>query len=73
MIGEILQFRDLQELCQPGKRPRLATVERWARDRHIRFQYDASGGIWTTTTALNEALGIKGPASNSDTYSLDLL
>lgn len=73
MIGEILQFRDLQELCQPGKRPRLATVERWARDRHIRFQYDASGGIWTTTTALNEALGIKWSASNSDTYSLDLL
>jgi hypothetical protein len=21
---EILQFRDLQELCQPGKKPRLA-------------------------------------------------
>ncbi|MDQ7284913.1 hypothetical protein [Stenotrophomonas sp. Sm5341] len=73
MIGEILQFRDLQELCQPGKRPRLATVERWARDRRIRFQYDASGGIWTTTTALNEALGLAAPASNGDTYSTDLL
>jgi len=73
MIGEVLQFRDLQELCQPGKRPRLATVERWARDRHIRFQYDASGGIWTTTTALNEALGLTAPASNGDTYSIDLL
>jgi len=73
LIGEILQFRDLQELCQPGKRPRLATVERWARDRHIRFQYDACGGIWTTTTALNEALGLTVPASNGDTYSTDLL
>ncbi|MBN5019920.1 hypothetical protein JY437_01970 [Stenotrophomonas maltophilia] len=73
MIGEVLQFRDLQELCQPGKRPRLATVERWARDRQIRFQYDAAGGIWTTTTALNEALGLATPAGNGDIYSTDLL
>jgi len=73
LIGEILQFRDLQELCQPGKRPRLATVERWARHRNIRFQYDACGGIWTTTAALNEALGLRVPASNGDTYSTDLL
>lgn len=74
MIGEILQFRDLQELCQPGKRPRLATVERWATNRKIRIQYDGTGGIWTTITALNEALGI---ASNSpkeiDYASIDLL
>ncbi len=68
MIGEILQFRDLQELCQPGKRPRLTTVERWARDRRIRFQYDASGGIWTTTTALNEALGLSTAALNDHNY-----
>lgn len=73
MIGEVLQFHDLQDICQPGKRPRLATVERWARDRGIRFQYDGSGGIWTTTTALNEALGLTTPASNGDTYSPDLL
>lgn len=71
MIGEILQFRDLQELCQPGKRPRLATVERWARDRRIRFEYDARGGIWTTTAALNEALGLS-PASN-DAYGNELI
>ncbi|HHA2954812.1 TPA: hypothetical protein ACOFD1_000440 [Stenotrophomonas maltophilia] len=68
MIGEVLQFRDLQELCQPGKRPRLATVERWARDHHIRFQYDAAGGIWTTTAALNEALGLSAAAQNDHNY-----
>lgn len=73
MIGSILQFQDLQELCKPGKRPRLATVERWAKQRGIRVQYDGQGGIWTTTTALDEALGINGSPSNSDTYSLDLL
>lgn len=68
MIGEILQFRDLQELCRPGKRPRLATVERWARDRGICFQYDASGGIWTTTAALNLGLGIGNGAQNDSQY-----
>ncbi|WQI21875.1 hypothetical protein U2S91_04310 [Stenotrophomonas maltophilia] len=69
MIGEILQFQDLQELCQPGKRPRLATVERWARDRGIRVQYDGKGGIWTTMTALNEALGLRSAATNQECYA----
>lgn len=69
MIGEVLQYQDLQELCRPGKRPRLATVERWARDRGIRVQYDGKGGIWTTITALNEALGLASEAQKSDTYS----
>lgn len=73
MIGEVLQFHDLQELCHPGKRPRLATVERWARARGIRVQYDGMGGIWTTMTALNEALGIAGSATNHDSYSTNLL
>ncbi len=31
MIGEILQFSDLQELCMPGERPRRSTVEAWAK------------------------------------------
>lgn len=69
MIGEVFQYQDLQELCRPGKRPRLATVERWARDRGIRAQYDGKGGIWTTITALNEALGLVSEAQKSDTYS----
>ncbi len=69
MIGEVLQFRDLQELCRPGKRPRLATVERWAKERHIRVQYDGEGGVWTTTSALNHALGLEIQAKGSDHYS----
>ncbi|WP_223484674.1 hypothetical protein [Stenotrophomonas indicatrix] len=68
MIGEVLQFRDLQELCRPGKRPRLATVERWARQRKIRVQYDGQGGVWTTTTALNQALGVDLQKEQSDAY-----
>jgi hypothetical protein len=60
----ILQFRDLQELCQPGRKPRLATVIRWANGCGIRFMYDGSGGIWTTMDALNEALGLAGATSH---------
>lgn len=74
MIGEVLQFSDLQELCRPGKRPRLATVERWARQRNIRVQYDGKGGIWTTMAALNEALGLAPSAQSIDRYlASDLL
>lgn len=74
MIGEALQFRDLQELCRPGKRPRLATVERWARSRGVKIQYDGEGGVWTTTAALNEALGLAAPAQTHETYvATDLL
>jgi hypothetical protein len=74
VIGEVLQYQDLQELCRPGKRPRLATVERWARDRGIRVQYVGKGGVWTTITALNEALGLLADSQKSDTYpASDLL
>lgn len=41
MIGDVLQFRDLEERCRPGKRPRLVTVERWSKQREIRFHYDS--------------------------------
>lgn len=61
MIGSILQFQDLQRLCRPApgaSLPKLATVERWARDQGIRYRYDGQGGIWTTLEALNAALGI---------------
>ncbi|KOO80395.1 hypothetical protein ACUDCE_19460 [Stenotrophomonas pavanii] len=68
MNKPILQFRDLQELCQPGKRPRLATVIRWASECGIRFLYDGSGGIWTTMDALNEALGLVGATPHLEPY-----
>ena len=70
MIGEFLQFPDLQELCRHGERPRLSTVEAWARGQGIRYKYDGKGGIWTTAAAMNAALGLQ-QASN-DTYGTDL-
>ncbi|KIP82105.1 hypothetical protein SN15_14590 [Stenotrophomonas maltophilia] len=68
MIGSILQFQDLQELCKPGAKPRLATVEQWARDCRIKFEYDGNGGIWTTVTALNDALGLRNSSGQADLY-----
>lgn len=69
MIGEVLQYADLQELCRPGERPRLATVEAWARDKGIKFEYDGKGGIWTTMTALNVCLGLsEAPANATPMY-----
>jgi len=74
MIGNILQFQDLQELCKPGAKPRLATVEQWARHRRIKFEYDGNGGIWTTMTALNDALGLNSSSGQADYYEpTDLL
>nr|WP_194442215.1 hypothetical protein [Stenotrophomonas maltophilia] len=63
----------MQELCRPGKRPRLATVERWAKQRRIRVQYDGQGGVWTTTTALNEALGLERSDEPTKLYSISEL
>jgi len=52
----------------PGKKPRLATVIRWADGCGIRFLYDGSGGIWTTMHALNEALGLASSTQRLDLY-----
>ena len=68
----VLQFSDLQELCRPGEKPRLATVETWARKQGIRFRYDGKGGIWTTLDALNEALGVR-PNREDEPYGADQL
>lgn len=70
MIGEILQFEDLQRMCRPnpdGPLPRLATVVRWAEDQGIRYKYDGQGGIWTTLDAVNVALGV-GSANDGQAY-----
>lgn len=56
-----------------GKRPRLASVERWARQRNIRVQYDGQGSIWTTNFALNEALGLIKPAFENERYPASLV
>jgi len=68
MIGHrILQYPDLQELCRPGEKPRLATVAKWAEDAGIKYKYDGKGGIWTTLGALETALGVT-PAANDSPY-----
>jgi hypothetical protein len=72
MIGPILQFQDLQELCRPGEHPRLATVEAWARKIGLRYQYDGRGGLWTTLDALNVALGLQ-QAANDTAYPPDAI
>lgn len=59
MIGPVLQFEDLQQLCQPGGNPRVSTVERWARAQGIRFLHDGNGAPITTVDAVNHALGIR--------------
>jgi hypothetical protein len=67
MIGPILQFEDLQELCRPGEHPRLSTVEAWARRIHLRYTYDGKGGILSTVDALNAAIGVTA-ANDGDHY-----
>lgn len=71
MIGPILQFPDLQELCQPGGSPRLATVERWAREQGVRYRYDGKGGIWTTVDALNAAIGLQAANDGVSPFTAD--
>lgn len=69
MIGNVLQFEDLQRLCRPATDaplPKLATVERWAKAQGIRYRYDGQGGIWTTVDALNAALGLRAGAANDE-------
>jgi hypothetical protein len=67
VIGPILQFEDLQELCRPGEHPRLATVVAWARRIDLRYTYDGKGGIISTVEAVNAAMGLKA-ANDSDKY-----
>ncbi|TAA42541.1 hypothetical protein [Pseudoxanthomonas winnipegensis] len=59
MLGEFLQFEDLQQLCRPAPsapRPKLRTVINGARAQKIRFLYDGSGGIFTTRSAVEAAM-----------------
>jgi hypothetical protein len=67
MIGSVLQFEDLQQLCRPGERPRLATVEAWARRIGLRYTYDGKGGIISSIAAFNAAIGIQA-ANEADPY-----
>lgn len=65
MSGSVVRFDDLQRLCRPeGPLPRAATVRRWANAQGIRVKPDGAGGFWTTTDALNFALGLVTPAND---------
>jgi len=73
MTPAILHFKDLQQICQPGKQPRMATVELWARRNGIAYKYDARGGIWTTLDAINAALGVRAIVDEPAHYNPDEL
>ena len=63
-MNSLVDFEQLQRLCRPtGPRPTARTVRRWASQHGIAYAPDGSGGIWTTTAALNRVLGIQ---SNND-------
>ena len=70
MIGPVLQFDDLRQLARLPPRATLARVTRWADKIGLKYQYDAAGGIWTTTDALNVALGVTS-AANEDVCNPD--
>lgn len=73
MTAAVVRFDALQRLCRPdGPLPRAATVRRWATNQGIRFKPDGAGGIWTTTDALNAALGLM-PAANDGAGLEDLI
>ena len=60
-MSSIVDFEQLQRLCRPsGPRPTATTVRRWANRQGIAYAPDGSGGILTTTAALNKVLGIQG-------------
>ena len=73
MIGPVLQFEDLQQLCKPGEHPRLATVEAWARKIGLRYTYDGKGGLLSTVDAVNVALGLISASNDEGLYSPDSL
>ncbi len=71
-MAQILHFTDLQRICAPdGPPPTPTTVERWADAQGILYKYDRRGRIWTTTDAVNVALGL--PTASAQSPELTLL
>jgi len=73
MIGDVLEFDDLRRISRLGERAQLASVERWAKEIGLRYQYDARGGIWTTLDAMNAALGLAEQPDSAAPYSPDMV
>lgn len=71
-VPGVLTFEDLRAVSRLGPRATLATVERWAKRIGLKYAYDGKGGIWTTTDAMNAAVGIV-PQQSEGLYSPDLI
>lgn len=54
----VITFEELQKMCDPTSRPRLARVLRWADRIGLSYAFDGRGGIFSTWHALHIALGI---------------
>lgn len=61
MIGSILEHDDLLRIFRVQ---RMADLEKKLKAQGIRYGF-GRGGLWTTTEALNSALGVA-PASAND-------
>lgn len=54
----VITYEELQRICDPTSRPRLARVVRWADRIGLTYAYDGRGGIFTTSLALHAVMGI---------------
>lgn len=72
-MEQIISYPQLQELCRPGRRPRRATVVRWARQHGIAVIPHLSGGVFTTKAALDAAMGVRPEGASSVSYQVDEL
>lgn len=69
MIGPVLEFSDLQRLSGFERR---ADVERWAENAGVPVK-PCRGGVWTTLSALNRALGVAAANDESAAYPPDVV
>lgn len=69
MIGDIVEFEDLQRLSGLTD---ASAIKVWAMSVGISYLADGRGGIWTTICALNSALGVS-PSRQLPPYPPDLV
>ncbi len=69
MIGNVLEFSDLQQLSGFARR---ADVERWAQGAGVPVKA-CRGGVWTTLDALNKALGVAASNEPESAYPADVV
>ena len=56
--SQVITFEELQKMCDPTGRPRLARVLRWADRIGLSYAFDGRGGIFSTWLALHAAMGV---------------